>query len=77
MPSIIASGTERFNEGPRHDVLFDKKIACPYMLFLQPDAGYQGRSIAPLAVVEKSETGFVVRSTDGSSRATFDWMAVK
>jgi hypothetical protein len=76
MANIVATGTGTFNRGPRHDVVFKTKIPLPYAVFLSPDAGYEGRSIAPLAVVEKLVTGFVVRSSDGNSRATYDWMVV-
>ena len=77
MPTIVATGTGTFNQGPRHDVVFPKPISLPYMVYVQPDAGHQGRLIAPLAVTEKKETGFIVRSPDGNSRATYDWMIVK
>ena len=77
MPAIVATGTGTFNQGPRHDVVFAKPISLPYQVYVSPDAGHQGKSIASLAVVARSETGFVVRSEDGSSRATYDWMIVK
>lgn len=76
-PAIVAIGTGKFGQGPRNDVVFSKPIQLPYHVFIQPDAGFQGRNIAPLAVTDKTPTGFAVRSIDGNSRAEFSWMVVR
>jgi len=77
MPNIVATGTGTFSQAPRNDVVFDKPIPLPYRVFVTPDSGWQGRSIAPLAVTDKRETGFLVFSFDNNSRVVFDWMVVR
>ena len=77
MANIVAVGAGKFGRGPRHDVVFEKKVIGEYHVFLQPDAGYQGKNIAPLGVTHKTENGFLVFSPDGNSRAEFSWMVVK
>ena len=77
MANIIASGRAVFATRPETTVVFEKKIPGDYLVFACGNGGPLGIETEAFSVYSRTENGFMVRSSYGSSKSTIDYMVVK
>jgi len=77
MANIIASGRAVFATRPDTIVTFEKKVVGEYAVFVTGNGGPTGKEIEAFSVTARSDNGFTVRSSYGSSKSVVDWMVVR
>jgi hypothetical protein len=77
MPSILLVGKATFGQRPDTTVVFEKKLPGDYAVFVTGNGGPVGRETEAFTVCARTESGFTVRSSYGSSKSTVDWMVIR